>query len=299
MQAQTSGEIEEHLKMTDGFNLFCRHWPSVGPAERAMIFLHGIEVHSGAFKFMGPELANDHCEVYGFDRRGFGNSKEPDLPKGDTHGFDRHLADLNEVVEFVRKSQSDKKLFILGHSIGCAYSLWYGANYPEQIDGLILAASPLEAGFKIPVGDTLKVALSPRIGHHSMYDLIDEWPKAFRESEEYKLISEDPLCTKTFGLGFLFNVQTKLANKMLQNASKIEKQVLLLHGESDIIALHNSSKKILEKLPSKDKSIHMFTGADHWFYQSIIPQMSSKYSLEQKKQGSEVVKNWLAKETSK
>jgi alpha-beta hydrolase superfamily lysophospholipase len=174
-----------------------------------------------------------------------------------------------------------------------------GANYPEQIDGLILAASPLEAGFKIPVGDTLKVALSPRIGHHSMYDLIDEWPKAFRESEEYKLISEDPLCTKTFGLGFLFNVQTKLANKMLQNASKIEKQVLLLHGDSDIIALPNSSKRILEKLPSKDKSIHMFTGADHWFYQSIIPQMSSKYSLEQKKQVSKVVKNWLAKETSK
>ena len=99
-----------------------------------------------------------------------------------------------------------KNFTFFGHIIGCAYALWYGANYPKQIDGLILAATPLEAGFKIPVGDTLKVALSPRIGHHAMYDLIDEWPKAFRESEEYTLMSKDEFCTKEFGLGFLFNV---------------------------------------------------------------------------------------------
>ena len=298
MQSQTFGEIEEHLKMTDGFNLFCRHWPSVGAAERAVIFLHGIEVHSGAFRFMGPELANARCEVYAFDRRGFGNSKEPDLPRGDTHGFDRHLADLNEVVEFVHKKVPDRKLFIFGHSIGCAYALWFAVNYPQQVDGLILAATPLEAGFKIPAGDTLKVALSSRIGHHSMYDLIDEWPKAFRESEEYKLISEDPLCTKEFGLGFLYNVQTKLANKMLQNSAKIEEPVFLMHGDSDIVALPNSSQRILEKLGSKDKTLKVFPGADHWFYQSIIPQMSSKYTLEQKKEVSWAVKDWLEKQSA-
>jgi hypothetical protein len=161
---------------------------------------------------------------------------------------------------------------------------------------LILAAPPLEAGFKIPVGEALKVALSPRIGHHSMYDLIDEWPKAFKESEEY-LISGDEFCTKKFGLGFLFNVQTKLANKIMQNASKIELPVFLIHGDADIIALPNSSKRILEKLAVKDKTLQMFIGADHWFYQGIIPQMSSRYSLEQKKQVFGVVKNWLEKQS--
>ena len=253
MQAQAFGEVQERLNMTDGFDLFCRRWPAAGPAERAVIFLHGIEVHSGAFRFMGPELANDSCEVYGFDRRGFGNSKEPDLPRGDTHGFDRHLDDLNDVVEFVRKNQPGKKLFIFGHSVGCAYALWYAANYPKQIDGLILAAPPLETDFKIPATDTLKIAVSPRIAHHSMYDLIDKWPQAFRESEEYRLISQDELCTKEFGLGFLFNVQTKLANKMLQNASKVQLPVLLIHGDSDIVALPHSSKVICKNLLQQTK----------------------------------------------
>jgi acylglycerol lipase len=293
MQSQASGETQKRLKMSDGFDLFCRRWSTAGPVEKAVIFLHGIEVHSGAFNFMGPELANDSTEVYGFDRRGFGNSKEPDLPRGDTHGFDRHLEDINEVVEFVHKSQPNKKIFLFGHSIGCAYALWYAANYSKQIDGLILAASPLEAGFKIPAGDTLKVALAPRIQHHSMYDLIDHWPQAFKESEEYLLITQDGLCTKEFGLGYLFNVQTKLANKMPSHAEKIEKPALLLHGDSDIVALPNSSKIIFDKLASKDKTLHMFQGADHWFYQSIIPTMSTKYTIEQKRTVSSEVKNWL------
>jgi alpha-beta hydrolase superfamily lysophospholipase len=203
------------------------------------------------------------------------------------------LADINEVVDTVRGNHPGKKLFVFGHSIGCSYALWYAANYSAKIDGLVLASNPLEAGFKIPTQDAVKLVFSPVIQHHSMYNLIDRWPQAFRDSEEYKLISDDELCTKVFGLGFLFDVQTKLANKMLHNASKIEKPVLLIHGDADIVALPESSNKIMEKLASKDKSLQVFHGADHWLYQSIIPKMSSKYSLEQKREVATPVKSWF------
>jgi alpha-beta hydrolase superfamily lysophospholipase len=285
--------MEERIKMTDGFDLYCRKWPASGQTDRAVLFLHGIEVHSGAFRFMGPELANDHNYVYGFDRRGFGNSKEPDLPRGDTHHFDRQFEDLEEMVAMVHKEQPGKQLFLFGHSLGCAFALWYAANHPDQIDGLIIAAPPLETGFKLPRLDTVKLALSPAYHHHSMYNLIDEWPQAFKVSEEYQLISNDKLCTKEFGLGYLFDVQTKLANKMPHNASKIEKPVLLMQGDSDMVALPQSSEIIREKLVAEDKTLHTFTGADHWFYQSIIPTMSAKYDAEKKRMVSAVAKDWL------
>lgn len=288
-------ESEDYLKMSDGFNLFYRKWSTSGHVDRVVIFFHGIEVHSGAFSFMGPEFAIGNSEVYGFDCRGFGKSKEPDLPRGDVHSFERHLEDINEVVEAARKNHPGKKLFMFGHSIGCAYALWYAANSPQQIDGLILASNPLEAGFKVPTQDTVKLVFSPVIQHHLMYDLIDKWPQAFRESEEYKLISEDELCTKVFGLGFLFDLQTKVANKMLHNATKVEKPVLLIHGDADIIALPESSNRIVEKLASNGKNLQVFHGADHWLYQSIIPRTSSKYSKEQKMEVSTAVKNWLEK----
>ena len=298
MQTQTFQKNEDYFKMSDGFNLFYRRWPSSGQVDNVVIFLHGIEVHSGAFSFMGPELASSNCEVYGFDRRGFGNSKEPDLPRGDVKSFDRQLEDINDVVDAVHKNHPGKKLYIFAHSIGCTYALWYAAHFPQQIDGLILASNPLKTGFKVPTQDTVKLVFSPIIEHHSMYDLIDKWPQAFREGEEYKLISEDELCTKVFGLGFLFELQTRLANKMLHYASKIDKPTLLIHGDADIIALPESSNKLMEKLASKDQTLQIFPGADHWLYQSIIPKMSSKYSLEQKKQVASTVKNWLEKQAT-
>ena len=283
--------------MSDGFSLFCKKWSASGQAERALVFLHGIEVHSGAFGFMGPELAQAGNVVYGFDRRGMGNSKEPNFPRGDCQSFERHLEDLNEVVDFVREKEADKKLIVFGHSVGCAYALWYGAHYQQKVDGLILASPPVKAGFKVPLGDTLKILFSSAYHHHSMYDLVDEWPKVFKESEEYKLITEDELCTKQFGLGFLFNVQTKLADKMVPNASKIEKPVLIIHGQEDVIALPESSKIILSKVSSSNKTLHFFEGegADHWFYQSLIPKMSSRYDLEKKRTVSAFVSDWLAK----
>ncbi len=292
MQTQTL-ETTVTVKMSDGFNLFCRRWPASGEVQRVLIFFHGIEVHSGAFRFMGPELASSGTEVYGFDRRGFGKSKEPHLPRGDTSDFDRHLNDFDEVTEFVRSNYPGMKVFLFGHSIGCAYALWCASHQQGKIDGLVLAAPPVETGFKLPIQDTLKLVLSPIYHHHSVYNLIDEWPQEFKLSEEYKLITEDELSTKEFGLGYLFDVQTKLANKMSDNASRIEKPVLLMHGDSDVIALPKSSEELRDKLASKDKELHFLPGADHFFYQSIIPRMSSRYDVEKKRTVSQVAEDWL------
>lgn len=286
-------EQEQRIRMSDGFEIFCRRWPAAGQAERVVLFLHGIEVHSGAFRFMGPELAGAGSEVYGFDRRGMGNSKEPDLPRGDTHSFDRHLADIDEVVGSIRGNHPGKKLFIFGHSIGAGYALWYAAHHAQKVDGLVIASPPLETGFKLALGDMFKLALSPIYHHHSMFNLIDKWPEEFKASEEYKLLSQDELATKEFGLGFLFEVQTKVSNKMPDNATKITTPVLQLHGDSDIIALPQSSKAINEKLATADKQLIMFPGADHFLYQSIIPSMGSKYDVEKKRTVSGPVKDWL------
>jgi len=295
MQTPASNESEVHIRMSDGFNLFCRNWSTFGSVERAVVFLHGIEVHSGSFGFIGPELANMGSEVYGFDRRGMGNSKETDLPRGDTKSFQLHLDNVEEAVEFVRKKHSGKKLYLFGHSIGCAYALWYAARNPEIIDGLILAAPPVKTGFKLPLGDTLKLILFPAFSPHTMYNLVDKWPQTFKESEEYKLITGDELSTKEFGLGFLLDVQTKLANNMAKNAAKIKKPVFIIHGEQDVIALPESSKLIIDKLGSEDKVLQTFQNADHWFYQSIIPKIGSKYDLEKKKTVSNSVNDWLNK----
>ncbi len=121
--------VEQNFIIPDGFKIFYRKWDAVNTTERVVLCLHGIESHSGEFNFIGNELAQIGTQVYAFDRRGFGNSVEEKLLRGDTSNFNRHLEDINDIVKIVRTNHPGKKLFLLGHSIGCAYALWFSAHY--------------------------------------------------------------------------------------------------------------------------------------------------------------------------
>ncbi len=286
-------EKSERLRMSDGFELFVREWQPEQAPRRVVVCLHGIEAHSDAFGFLGKEMAKEGARVHAFDRRGFGNSKEPDLPRGDTHSFARHLADLDEVVRAVRPKDREIKLFLMAHSVGCAYALWYAAVHGESIDGLLLAAPPAEVGFKVPLKDAIKFPFLKLFRPHSMYRLLDVWPQAFKDSDEYKLITQDPLCSAAFGVGWLLSLQTRLANKMLANAARVFKPTLVIQGGRDIIALPRGASTILERLAAKDKVLRTFDDADHWFYQTILPRATDRYSAEKRSEVSEVVTEYL------
>jgi dienelactone hydrolase len=62
-------EIQKHFEMTDGFDLFCRHWKAVGESGKSVVCIHGIGGHSEVFRVMGQDLAEDGIEVYALDLR--------------------------------------------------------------------------------------------------------------------------------------------------------------------------------------------------------------------------------------
>ena len=281
-------EAQGRFRMTDGFDLFYRNWRSTGEIQKAVLALHGIEAHSGALGFVANELAMDGSDVYAIDRRGLANSKEVDRPRGDTRDFGRHLEDVDETVGLIRRIHPGKKFFMFGHSIGCGYTLRYADFHPELVNGIILAAPPVET-VKLPVADRLGLLFRPR----TMYDLLERFPAAVRQSEEFRILTQDPLCTKNFSGRFLIKTQTTLFTKMIKHASKTRTPTLILHGEADILALPNGARRLFESLAAGDKSIRTFPGADHWFYQSIIPTRTSKYGDEQRRQVSRPIVEWL------
>jgi len=262
-------QTQEYFEMSDGFDIFCRSWKPSSKTGRAIVFMHGIESHSGAFSYFGERLAADGLDCYAFDRRGFGNSVEKDFPKGDAKNFKRHLNDVNEIVQQVRKDHS--KVFTLGHSIGTAYVLWQCANFPSSLNGLILMAPPVKPGIKLPRGDLLKLPFQYLFQPRRMFNFVDKWPLEFRNGPEYKALAGDPLCTMKFGIGWLINVQRKLANKMIDNASRTKESTLTIQGNKDIIALPAGATRLNDSLMADDKTLKFEPEANHWFYQALIP----------------------------
>jgi alpha-beta hydrolase superfamily lysophospholipase len=240
---------------------------------------------------MGQDLAEGGIEVYALDLRGFGNSKEKDLHRGDTSDFNRHLQDLDEVVGFVRRRRSKNKVYMFGWSLGVLYTLWYSANHPSSLDGLVLAA-PYWVGL-MPRRLRNKIPSMLRSAPKTCYMPCKNWSSDFKESEEGKIILQDPLFATEWSWRWLGGVKKALSDEALQNASQTEKPTLIILGEKDDISILNGAKQLYENLATKDKSIQSFPDADHFFYDALFFKTTTKHDRAKRKRVTTAVTNWL------
>jgi alpha-beta hydrolase superfamily lysophospholipase len=290
----SESEIEGYLGMSDGFDLFCRKWEAVGKLEKVVVCIHGLGCHSGFFRPLGQNLAANGVGIYALDLRGFGKSKEEGLAIGDTRDFNRHLQDIDEAVDLVHKKSQSLKVYMLGHSLGGLYTLWYAATHPDALDGIILAAPAIESGLKPPpmgidAGRPVMSAFAPE----TMIDMYEMWPESLKESDEGKLWRQDPLCTQKFSWRWLSGSMILRDKEALQNASKIKKPTMLIQGEADDLDLPIGARKLFENLAARDKSLRTFPDADHWFYHAIFPQSTAKYGREKREQVFLTIRDWL------
>jgi alpha-beta hydrolase superfamily lysophospholipase len=277
--------------MTDDFDLFYRHWRAVGETKKTVICIHGIGGHSEVFRFIGQDLAKNGIEAYAFDLRGFGNSREEALPRGDTSDFNRHLQDVDEVVDLIQKRNPKNKVYMFGWSLGVLYVLWYSANHPDSLDGIILAA-PYWVGF-MPRRYRIKIPSMLLSAPSTICDTYGTWSNGFKESEEGKILLQDPLFTTKRSWRWLGGVKRTLSDKALQNASQIEKPTLIILGEKDDLEIRNGAKQLLLSLAAKDKLIQSFPDADHFFYHALFFKTTAKHDPAKRKQVTSAVKDWL------
>ncbi len=248
-------ETEEFLKTADGFNLFVRHWMPPSNGEKAILCIHGFGGHSGGFSVFGESLSTLGVDVYALDLRGFGNSKESDLPRGDTKDVKKHLQDLYEAITICR-SHKCRKFYVLGHSLGALYTLWIGANYPESSDGLILAAPAVE--------------VKPRISEETrarFRTLFDGAPETMIETRA--VAPSDPLRTTQFSVRYLLGLSSALMGEnVFRNAANINAPTLIVHGEADVEAAPSGSRRLFEAIAAEDKTLRLLPGVDHFLWGS-------------------------------
>ena len=249
------GETEEFLKMTDGFNLFARRWTSTPKAKRAVVCIHGFGGHSAGFRVLGESLARAGIDVLALDLRGFGNSGEDGLSRGDTKNFNRHMQDLYEATAICRNSPYEK-LYVLGQSLGALYALWIGANYPEVSEGLILAAPAVE--------------VKPRISEEirSRFPaLLATAPETMIDTRAITL--QDSLRTTRFSVRYCFGLSSVLMrDNIFRNAAKIKQPTLIIQGEADEEAAPSGAKRLFDAIAVEDKTLKMLPNADHFLWGS-------------------------------
>ena len=123
--------------MEDGARLPLRAWLPAMPPRAAIVAVHGLNDHSGAFESTGEFLAARGFALYAFDQRGFGRTAQ----NGIWAGGDRMADDAWQIARLLRLRHPGVPIYALGESMGAAVLLRTLQRHPQGwIDAAALTA---------------------------------------------------------------------------------------------------------------------------------------------------------------
>jgi proline iminopeptidase len=106
------------------------------PTDPIVVVIHGGPGGDHRSLLAAKAFANDGHFVVFYDQRGTGLSKREDASQFDDVQI--MIDDLDGLISHFR-TNDDQKVFLLGHSWGAILASGYINQYPEKIDGAILA----------------------------------------------------------------------------------------------------------------------------------------------------------------
>ncbi len=132
------------IEGTANANLHVRITKPLGSAKAVLHILHGMAEYAARYDAFAQHLANEGIIVVAHDHRGHGLSVKEErvgiLDKSDT--FNAILADVDCVMQSIRKDYETLPYFFLGHSMGSVILRRYLQKYPAYVDKAIIMGSP-------------------------------------------------------------------------------------------------------------------------------------------------------------
>jgi pimeloyl-ACP methyl ester carboxylesterase len=149
--AQPPIVIDSRFAEVNGTRL---HYLTAGKGD-PILLLHGYAQTSHMWRPLISELAKSHL-VIAPDLRGFGQSAKPD------GGYDKKS--MAQDVHALASSLGHKRVGVVGHDIGLMVAYGYAAQYPTEVDRIVLMDAFLPG-----VGDWTSVWLLRDLWHFHFY----------------------------------------------------------------------------------------------------------------------------------
>jgi alpha-beta hydrolase superfamily lysophospholipase len=268
--------------------------PSSKPIGHAVLCIHGICCDARIFAYAGAKLSQAGYDVYCMDLPGHGES---DGKRGDLD-FDSCIKSIDKIVSELRKKSS--KVFILAHSFGSTFALWYAHLFKDSIDGVILFAPYVRIGSKKrsdaePSSSTFLYLLLGRLfapyKRVNFGKILPGYVKI--GGSQLPRMAQDSKLTFDYSFRYLVDIVAK-RNSRLAELSDINVPVLILHGSIDRNVYLNVSEEFFKLLRTKNKEIKVFD-CNHWFYDAIFFSQSPEYSEQDRVRLVSSIVEWLKK----
>jgi alpha-beta hydrolase superfamily lysophospholipase len=292
-----------------------------------LVCIHGAYCDGQLFTYIANQISHKGFRVYAVDLPGHGRS---DGSRGDTQ-FDDCLVSLNEVIRTIKnrtknqmikvgegsqtnfnhkinnnsKNNNDNgRTFILGHSLGCTFALWYVRRFKGTVDGIILMAPYLRIPMIKKRSDVepsllrfLYLFLYRQIIPTRIMKFVDAIPNLKKiGGEEIALLLKHKENNFCYTLRFIVDI-VALRNDKIKEILNVNLPTLILHGRQDRLVYSEVSQTLFNMIASTKKEIRLFD-CDHWFYhcifyQELIQSLSYQHSDLDRNMVIRTIVNWM------
>ncbi|MCX5674254.1 MAG: alpha/beta fold hydrolase, partial [Planctomycetota bacterium] len=257
--------VDRAYKTVDGTELPLRIWlPEKGtaPSYAAVVYLHGIQSHSGWYEASSRLLAEQGAAVYQVERRGSGIDRLHE--RGHVDRAETWLEDVAAAAGVARQETGVAAVHLLGVSWGGKLALACAAHRPDLYRSLILAAPGLcprvdpTLAVKVRVGQCLLVG---RPLARFPIPLGD--PCLFTENpERVRFIAADPLSLHDLTARFMY--ESRRLDGLARSAARgVRLPVFLALAGKDRIIDNAATRALVEAMPSVRRRITEYPGACH------------------------------------
>ena len=266
--------MAEYLEKTDtfsshdGVDFFYRLYQT--PNERArLVIAHGLGEHSGRYGNVVNRLLPRHISIWALDHRGHGKSGGK---RGHILNFEQYLLDLRLMVELAGEGiPENRKIFLLGHSMGGLIALYFALRHPELIDAVIASSPAL--GMIIEV-QAVKSVLGKKISFIWPGLLLSNELDATKISHDENVVQayqNDPLVHDKISARW-FTEFLSAMDEVNRQASQMKIPTLLQVAADDHLVNAPASERFFENLTVDDKTLHMYAGLYHEIYNEVEDQ---------------------------
>lgn len=235
-----------------------RQWDA--PNLRAILLLvHGLGAHTARWEFLADFFQKSDISSYALELKGFGQTQGE---RGHIDTFAAYFQDIRSLYDIIRQENPDKKIFLLGESMGALICFLFSALESNLFSGLICISPAFASRLKFDFRTYLNIGLALIFNPKKQF-LVSITPLMCTRDIDYeKIIDADPLDKRVATAQLywnIFNGQIKV--KFLKN--RITVPLLLLTAGEDTVVDSLATCKVFNSLTIKDKEIINYSGMRH------------------------------------
>jgi alpha-beta hydrolase superfamily lysophospholipase len=242
--------------------LFYQYWLPDKEIKAYIVAMHDLATHSDRLQIPADYLTSKGYAVYCFDLRGHWRNKG-DAP-GNIDSMDHIQKDIVLFMDLVRKNAGEKKIFLMGHSLGGLISIIYAINHPG-LPGVIISSPTLGLFFESMVDRKIAKKLASSFAKLAPNKLIEINIDQNQLTSDIKVLRKQ-IADKNKLKAITVKTLAEINGAMkwaIDNASDLICPIFIQQAGNDKLVDKKKNKDFFNKVKSEDKTYREYDGFLH------------------------------------